>query len=62
MQKIQKILKVKSSFQFGVQGRGDLGAKTKRLGSQNLHGCTEPKCTMAEIDMYLTLELSSPSV
>ena len=52
MQKIQKILKVKSSFQFDVQGRGNLGAKTKMLGSQNLHGCKEPKFTMAEINIF----------
>ena len=36
--KFQKILKVKSPYQSEIQGKGNLGANKKFLGSQNLHG------------------------
>ena len=50
MQKFQKIIKVKSPYQSDIQGKGNLGANTKFLGSQNLHGSRELFFTMALIN------------
>ena len=41
MRTFQKILQVKSPYQSDIQGKGNLGANTKFLGSQNLHGSRE---------------------
>ena len=50
--KIQKILKVKSPDQSAIQGKGNLGANKKFLGSQNLHGSRELFFTMARINKF----------
>ena len=39
---------VKSSYQSNVQGRSNLRAKTKVLGSQNLHRNREPYFTLVQ--------------
>ena len=52
MPKFQKILKVKSPDQSDIQGKGNLGANTKFLGSQNLHGSRELFFTIAQINMF----------
>ena len=50
--KFQKILKVKSPYQSEIQGKGNLGANKKFLGSQNLHGSRELFFTMAQINKF----------
>ena len=52
MQKIQKNHKLKPPYQSDVQGKGNLGANKKYLGSQNLHGFMEPQFTLAQINMF----------
>ena len=52
MRKFQKILKVKSLYQSDIQGKGNLGANTKFLGSQNLHASRELFFTIAQINMF----------
>ena len=51
-QKFQKILKVKSPYQSEIQGKGNLGANKKFLGSQNVYGSRELFFTMAQIDKF----------
>ena len=52
MRKFRKIIKVKSLYQLDIQGKGNLGANTKFLGSQNLHGFRELFFTMAQINKF----------
>ena len=48
----QKILKVKSPYQSEIQGKGNLGANKKFLGTQNLHGSRELFFTVAQINKF----------
>ena len=50
--KFQKILKVKLPYQSEIQGKGNLGATKKFLGSQNLHGSRELFFTLAQINKF----------
>ena len=52
MRKFQNIIKVKSLYQSDIQGKGNLGANTKFLGGQNLHGFRELFFTMAQINKF----------
>ena len=51
-QKFQKILKVKLPYQSEIQGKGNLGATKKFLGSQNLHGSRELFFTLVQINKF----------
>ena len=47
------VIKVKSPFQSDIERKGNLGANTKFLGSQNLHDPRELFCiNLAQINLF----------